>query len=208
MTLPVDATLYLAFCLATAALVLLPGPMVTLIVTNALARGTRFGLATTAGSAIGTSTFLVIGAFGLAPLLALIAPWYDVLGWLGAAYLVYLGVKQFRAAPAASQAPRAGDLRAVFWQGVWVAMLNPKSLLFYVAFFPQFITPDLPIGPQLAVLSASFLIIALAIDSLYAVLAGRLNRVFSNQRWARLRNRVLGTVLMATGAGLAASQRS
>ena len=86
-------------------------------------------------------------------------------------------------------------------------MLNPKSLLFYVAFFPQFITPDLPIGPQLAVLSASFLIIALAIDSLYAVLAGRLNRVFSNQRWARLRNRVLGTVLMATGAGLAAILR-
>ena len=205
MTLSVDPTLYLAFCLATAALVLLPGPMVTLIVTNALARGTRFGLATTAGSAIGTSTFLVIGAFGLAPVLALIAQWYDVLRWLGAAYLVYLGVKQFRAA---SQAPRAGDLRAVFWQGVWVAMLNPKSLLFYVAFFPQFITPDLPIGPQLAVLSASFLIIALAIDSLYAVLAGRLNRVFSNQRWARLRNRILGTVLMATGAGLAASQRS
>ena len=66
MSLPVDATLYLAFCLATAALVLLPGPMVTLIVTNALARGTRFGLATTAGSAIGTSTFLVIGAFGKA----------------------------------------------------------------------------------------------------------------------------------------------
>ena len=205
MTLSVDPTLYLAFCLATAALVLLPGPMVTLIVTNPLACGTRFGLATTAGSAIGTSTFLVIGAFGLAPVLALIAQWYDVLRWLGAAYLVYLGVKQFRAA---SQAPRAGDLRAVFWQGVWVAMLNPKSLLFYVAFFPQFITPDLPIGPQLAVLSASFLIIALAIDSLYAVLAGRLNRVFSNQRWARLRNRILGTVLMATGAGLAASQRS
>ena len=68
-------------------------------------------------------------------------------------------------------------------------MLNPKSLLFYVAFFPQFITPTF-IGPQLAVLSASFLIIALAIDSLYAVLVGRLNRVFSSQRWARLRNRV------------------
>ena len=64
------------------------------------------------------------------------------------------------------------------------------------------------IRPQLAVLSASFLIIALAIDSLYAVLAGPFNRVFSNQRWARLRNRVLGTVLMATGGGLAASQRS
>ena len=88
----------------------------------------------------------MIWAFGLAPVLALIAPWYDVLRWLGAAYLVYLGVKQFRAAPAASQVPRAGDLRAVFWQGVWVAMLNPKSLLFYVAFFPQFITPDLPSG--------------------------------------------------------------
>ena len=67
---------------------------------------TRFELATTAGSAIGTSTFLVIGAFGLAPVLAVIAPWYDVLRWLGAAYLVYLGVKQFRAAPAAAQAPR------------------------------------------------------------------------------------------------------
>ena len=76
MILPADATLYLAFCLATAALVLLPGPLVTLFVTYALAHGTRFGLATTASLAIDTSTFLVIGAFGLAPVLAVISPWY------------------------------------------------------------------------------------------------------------------------------------
>ena len=85
---------------------------------------------------------------------------------------------------------------------------EPQNLLFYVAVFPQFITPSLPIALQLEVLSASFLIIALAIDSLYAVLAERLSQLFSNQRWARLQHPLLGTVLMATSAGLAASQRS
>ena len=70
-------------------MILLPGPIFTLIVANALARGTRFGLATAASSAIGTSTILVIGAFGLASVLALTASWYDVMRWLGAAFLVY-----------------------------------------------------------------------------------------------------------------------
>ena len=111
-------------------MILLPGPIFTLIVANALARGTRFELATAAGSAIGTSTILVIGAFGLASVLALTASWYDVLRWLGAAFLVYFRVKQFGAAPVVSQALRAGDLRAVLWQGVWVVVLTPKPCCF------------------------------------------------------------------------------
>lgn len=208
--LPVDPNLFVAFLLATALLILIPGPIVTLVVANSINRGTRFGLATTFGASLGNAVLVVAGAAGLAPILGLLTDWFDVLRWLGAAYLVYLGVMQWRAPPVALETTEAetGSVKRVFAHGFIVAITNPKTMLFFAAFFPQFIDPARAMTPQLAVMSIAFIAVAATIDSGYALLAGRLRFIFTSQARAKLRNRLVGGLLILTGIGLAAARRS
>ncbi|MBT6136484.1 MAG: LysE family translocator [Rhodospirillaceae bacterium] len=207
---PIDASLFTAFCLATAVLIMIPGPIVTLVVANSISRGTRFGVASVAGASLGSGLLIIVGAFGMTSLLAILADWFDILRWAGAAYLVYLGIRQWRATPVAlaNLEPDSGPLKGVFLHGFVVAITNPKTIFFYAAFFPQFIDPTRALAPQLALMSAAFLIIAVSIDGAYAVLAGRLRFIFVSQSRARLRNRLVGGLLIATGIGLAAARRT
>ena len=126
------------------------------------------------------------------------------------AYLIFLGVREWRARPdtRAGAAGDAASARACFWQGFMVSATNPKTLLFYAAFFPQFVDPALPPGFQMVVLSVTFVAIALVFDGSYALLAGRARRWFANERRARVRNRVTGTLLIGAGLGLAIVRKS
>jgi threonine/homoserine/homoserine lactone efflux protein len=202
--------LYFAFVLATTVLILLPGPNVTLLVANSLAHGPRRALITLAGTSSAIALQLVVVVLGMTSVILALATWFEWLRWAGVAYLIYLGIQQWRSAPLALDDLEARPTPSwrLFCQGVLVSATNPKTLLFYAAFFPQFVDPASPPGPQLALLCATFLVIATVLDGAYALLAGRLRPWLRDRRRARLRNRLAGSCLIAAGVGLALARRS
>lgn len=206
----INPDLFAGYLVAATALVLLPGPIVTLVVANSVAYGTRTGLATVAGTSSGNALLVAAGALGLGAVLALVADLVHWIRWAGVAYLVYLGIRQWRLAlrpPAAKDVLPMRSGRGVFGQGVLVAITNPKTIFFYIAFFPQFLDTGLPHGPQLALMSVSFVLIAILLDSCYALLAGRLRPALMDAGRARVRHGLTGTLLLCTGLGLALARR-
>ena len=203
----IEPGLYLAFVLATVVLMLIPGPNVALIVANSVAYGTRYGLLTLAGTASAMVPQLLLTALGMTALLAGLGQWMEVLRWVGVAYLVVLGVRQMRAAPLdlARVAPQPRSPQGIYLRGLVVSLTNPKTLFFYGAFFPQFVARDRPAVPQLVLLCVTFLVVALVIDGLWAVLAGRVRPLLAAH--GRLRNRVSGGLLVGAGVGLALAHR-
>ena len=198
--------LYLAYCLATAALILMPGPIVTLVVAQSLRHGTTTGLATVAGSTIGNAILVAAGALGLCTAFVLLVDLFNIIRWLGAGYLIWLGIREWRAKGADLDDATTGKPRskcAVFWQGIVVAVTNPKTILFYAAFFPQFIEPIAPLAPQLLLMSLTFVVIAATFDTGYALLAGRVRGILAGARRAKFRSRITGGLLIGTGLGLA-----
>lgn len=205
----ISMDLYIAYVLATAALIAMPGPIVTLTVANSLAHGAGRGLLTVVGATVGSGVLLAMGALGLAWLISLLSQWFDWIRYIGAAYLIFLGLRQWRAAPVELGQAQAdkGPVASVMFHGFVVAVTNPKTILFYAAFFPQFLDMARPLTPQLLVMTVTFLVLALVLDSSYALLAGRLRRWLSGAEKGRLRNRITGGLLMITGAGLAMVRR-
>ncbi len=201
--------LYIAYVLATSALVLMPGPIVTLTVANSLAHGAGRGVLTVLGSSAGTGVLLGLGALGMAWMLTALSEWIVWIRWIGAAYLIFLGIKQWRATPVDLKDAHAdkGPVASVLLHGFVVAVTNPKTILFYVAFFPQFLDTSRPLGPQLWLMCLTFVVIAMVLDSGYAILAGHLRRWLTGSEKGRLRNRITGSLLMITGAGLALVRR-
>src|SRR5690348_5761596 len=198
-----DMQIYLAFLAATLVLALIPGPNVAVITASSVAYGARFGLLTVAGTSTAILTQLALVGAGLSAALGALGQWFEWVRWIGAAYLVYLGIAQWRTAALELGAtpPLPRSARAIYGRGVLVALTNPKTLLFYGAFFPQFVTPGEHEARQLALLLATCLVVAVAIDSVWALLPARL-RHFVIAR-SRLRNRLSGGLLIGAGLGLA-----
>ena len=202
--------LFAAFAAATAALILLPGPIVTLVIANSLTHGARTGLATVVGASAGTAVLFAIGAIGLTAMMAFLSDIFVWVRWAGVAYLAYLGFRHWRLvfrAVRAEEIATAPAAKGVFWQGALIGLTNPKTVLFYVAFFPQFLDPGLPVGPQLAIMSVAFLIIGLLFDGSYALLAGRIRPWLVGVKRTRIRNGITGTLLIGTSIGLALTRR-
>jgi homoserine/homoserine lactone efflux protein len=200
--------LYLGFVAAVLVLVAMPGPNVALIVATALSRGPRAGLVTVAGTSAAMVVQLSLVVAGMAAAMTVLAGLFEWLRWIGVAYLVVLGIRAWRA-PASDLAtvePPARPDRAVFLRGVLVSLANPKTLLFYGALLPQFVEPSEPAAPQLVLLAATFIVLAAAGDSLWAVLAGRSRRLLAGR--GRLRNRLTGGALLGAGLGLALVRRA
>jgi threonine/homoserine/homoserine lactone efflux protein len=199
--------LYAAFAAATTILMLIPGPNVALIVANSLAHGARFGLLTVAGTTAAMIVQLALTALGMTALLGELARAFDVLRWIGVVYLLWLGVSAWRA-PATDltkTAPEPRSARSIFLRGFLVSLTNPKTLLFYAAFFPQFIDSNASLATQFALLSLTFLIIAIVVDSGWGLLAARFRNALAVD--GRLRNRLTGGLLMGAGLGLALARR-
>jgi homoserine/homoserine lactone efflux protein len=199
--------LYIAFVIAATALVAAPGPNVALIVANSVAHGARFGLMTVAGTASAIAIQLVLTVLGASTLLAAMANWFSILRWIGVAYLVWLGIRAWTSAPAPlpSDQPPRNRARKIWLRGFVVSISNPKTLLFFGAFLPQFVTPGPDITQQLAILAATFFVISTIGDSLWALFAGPLARMLKLD--GRLRNRLTGGLLMGAGVGLALARR-
>ena len=190
---------YFGFVAAASALILLPGPNVALIVATSLADGRRRGLVVVAGTSSAMVLQLGAVAAGLTALMTKASHVFAVLRWVGVAYLLVLGVRALLAGADDPDAPRPPS--SAFWRGFAVSLTNPKTLLFYGAFLPQFIDPKGDPGPQVALLAATFLGLAATLDSAWAVMADRARGVVSMR--PRLRNRVTGTCLLGAAAGLA-----
>jgi len=199
--------LYLAFVAACAILIVIPGPNVALIVANSVAHGARYGLITVAGTSSAVVVHLALTVLGASAVLAFLAASFDWLRWLGVAYLVWLGVAAWRApvVDLAEVGPQARSARLIFGRGFLVGLTNPKTLLFYGAFFPQFIVPGPSASEQLLLLAVTFLVIAVVLDGVWALLAARLRSLLVTH--VRLRNRITGGLLVGAGLGLALARR-
>jgi homoserine/homoserine lactone efflux protein len=199
--------LYLGFVLATTILILIPGPNVSLIMANSIAHGTRYGLLTVIGTSSAIIVQLALTVLGLSATLGMLAAWFEWVRWIGVAYLLYLGIRQWRAPSVdlTRTRPQPRSVRAIALRGFLISLTNPKTLLFYGAFFPQFLSPDAPFAPQVAVLSVTFFVIAAGLDSVWALLAGRLRGLLAIR--GTLRNRLSGGFLIGAGIGLALAHR-
>jgi threonine/homoserine/homoserine lactone efflux protein len=201
---------WLAFVAASAVLLAIPGPTVLLVISYALGHGRRSANSTVAGVALGDFTAMTASMLGLGALLATSATLFTLLKWVGAAYLVYLGLKLWRApvadAGADAMAPVAWPGR-IFLHAYAVTALNPKSIVFFIAFLPQFLDSAAPLLPQLVICEASFLVLATANALIYALLASAARRTIRKPRVQRAVNRVGGSLLVGAGA-LAATWRS
>jgi len=203
-----DPHLFLAFVLAVTVLMLIPGPNVALIVANSVSYGPRYGLLTVAGTSSAMVVQLALTVLGMTELLGTLGSWFEWIRWIGVAYLVYLGIAQWRAPPVnlAAVAPEPKSARAMLTRALLVSLTNPKTLFFYGAFFPQFVVPNDEVGAQVAILSATFLALAILVDGCWALAAGRVRGLLAVH--GRLRNRISGGLLIGAGIGLAFARKS
>jgi len=194
---------FIPFVIATIVLGLIPGPNVALTVANSLAHGTRYGFLTVAGTSSAMIPQLILTILGMSAFITILADWFDILRWLGVIYLVYLGIRQW-IAPVEDLAhvkPKPQSVKEIYGRGFLVSLTNPKTILFYGAFFPQFITPAADASMQLIVLSVTFLIVITFVDSLWALLAGQARYYLLGKTvW---RNRISGGFLIIAAILLA-----
>ena len=196
--------LYLAYVVACVALALLPGPVVTLVIANGLRYGTAAALTNILGAQVGLAVVIAIVAVGLTSLVATMGFWFDWVRLAGAAYLVWLGINLiFRPVKAAETgAPPSAPRGGFFLQGLMVLLTNPKVLVFFGAFIPQFVDVNGNQYSQIAILGLTFMVIAAVTDGAYGLLAGRARALLSAKRM-RLLSRVSGGFMIGGGVWLA-----
>jgi threonine/homoserine/homoserine lactone efflux protein len=195
------------FAAASVALLLVPGPAVLYIVTQSAEQGRSAGLASVAGIHIGTLVHVLAAALGLSALILASAVAFNAVKFAGAAYLVYLGVRKLleRPAPAETE-PRRAPLRTVFVRGTVVNVLNPKTALFFLAFLPQFVSPDRgAVWSQVVVLGLVFVALGLVSDSAYALAGSAVGSLLRRRRTAA--RRASGTIYVGLGAFAALTRR-
>jgi threonine/homoserine/homoserine lactone efflux protein len=199
--------LYAAYLAACLVIVRVPGPTVTLIIANSLRHGARAGLLNVAGTQVGLAIIVAVVGIGLTSLIAAMGHWFDWLRLMGAAYLVWLGWKMIRSSGESADGVPARRPRGGFlMQGALVALSNPKTLIFFGAFFPQFLDPARDQALQIATMGATAMAVAAVSDSLYALASGRAGRALSAKR-VRLLSSLSGGFLIGGGVWLAVSRR-
>lgn len=192
--------LFLAFLAASLLLALTPGPGVLYILTRSLSQGARAGLASVAGVALGNFANALLAAFGLAAIFAVAPLAFSAMKFTGALYLLYLGASTLlKKSEGEVIVSTSAPLGATFRDGVFVALLNPKTTIFFAAFLPQFLSADAGVG-QTIFLGALFVLIAASTDSLYALLAGKLAGLLKKRDSAAAYGRALtGAIYIGLG---------
>ncbi len=194
---------WLAFCVASFALAIVPGPTVTVIVANSLRYGAWAGLMNVAGTQVGAAIWLGIAALGLQALIAVMGVWFDALRYVGAAYLIWLGIALLRSkGDLAVAADRARPRGSFFLQGFVVILSNPKMLVLFGALIPPFLSKGGNAGQETLILGVTFALIAAVSDSLYALAAGRAGTWMTRSR-IRVVEIMSGLFLTLGGAWMA-----
>lgn len=200
---------WLAFTAASFAMLIIPGPTVMLVVGYALGEGRRAAFGTMTGVLLGDLVAISLCAIGLGALLATSATVFMVFKFAGAAYLVWLGVRLWRAPvdPAGLERAASGRSRRAV-HGFIVTALNPKGLAFFVAFLPQFMTADAPVLPQLAILAPTFVLLGGLTNAAFILAAGGVRARLRSPLVLRAVNRVGGSFLIGAGVLTAAMRRA
>jgi homoserine/homoserine lactone efflux protein len=198
--------LFTAFLVITAILIVTPGPIVTLVIATGARQGVRAALVTVAGTSLGDAILLTAIAFGLNWVLQNAAALFELLRWVGAAYLIWLGIQSWRYAGAAASTATSGRIN--FTHGFLVALTNPKTIAFFTAFLPQFLDPKLPVATQLLVMCAVTALLAVLSNTVWAVASGMGRAWFMRPARAKLLGRMSGAVLMGGGIWLSLARRT
>ena len=198
---------WLLFTGTTLLLAFTPGPAVLLAISTSVASGPARAMLGSLGNAAGVFVVSAVSMAGLGVVLGTSAAAFTVLKLLGAGYLIYLGVRQWRSRTNAFAAPADGAARGrsslrLFGHGLTVAVTNPKSILFFSALFPQFLRPDAPLLQQFLVLTATFAACTVLSHAFYVLLARGVKHGFSNPQRVRLFNRVSGGTFVVLGLGM------
>ena len=207
-----DISLWLAFVAASTALLLIPGPTVLLVLAYAIGQGRRVAVPTALGVATGDLVAMTASLAGLGALVLTSATLFTALKWAGAVYLVWLGARMLMGAGSARLDLRAEGAeiapRTAYLNAATVTALNPKSIVFFIAFVPQFLDPAGPFLPQAAILIATFVGLA-GINALaYAIAAGRLRETIRQPAVIRWLTRAGGATLIGMGLATAALRRA
>ena len=198
----IDPRHYALFVAATVMLMLTPGPNVALIVAQSVRSGRRAALITVAGTSSAMILQLGFVSLGMTALLGTLAAWIAVLRWAGVAYLIFLGLRYWVKSATPQPATSVVMLsRQAYLRGIIVSALNPKTLIFYSAFLPQFIDMAFPTGPQFLILSMTCLVIATVIDCGWALAAARAGAWIADRQI--LHQRLTGALMIAAAGGLA-----
>ncbi|WP_170331242.1 LysE family translocator [Ruegeria arenilitoris] len=203
--------IWLAFVAASTALLLIPGPTVLLVLSYALSKGRSVAVASASGVAAGDLLAMTASLLGLGALVLASATLFTALKWVGAAYLVWMGVKLLRSAPSGGletvSTGRDVTTQSVFGHAAAVTALNPKSIAFFIAFVPQFLRPADPLGPQFLILIATFVGLAWLNALAYALLADRLRQMIGRPSVITGLTRFGGLTLIGMGLATALLRR-
>ena len=211
--MPVALDTWLAYAAATAVLLVIPGPTILTVISYSLTHGRRANVALVAGVALGDSTALVLSLVGLGAVLAASAMLFTAVKWAGGLYLIYLGLRMLREGAVALPAEGApsSELEShgrVFVNTWLVTALNPKGIIFFIAFLPQFLRPGADVATQLWVFAITFVVLATLNAALYAVFAANARRFLSTPRAVRGFNLAGGSLLTAAGVWALFARRS
>ena len=203
--------LWLAFVAASAVMLIIPGPTILTVISYSMAHGRRANVPLVAAVALGDSTALAVSLLGLGALLATSAFWFTAIKWAGGLYLIYLGIKLLRVGISSAElaTPPAPQSRwRLFANTYLVTALNPKGIVFFVAFLPQFISPSVPVAPQLWVLAVTFVALAALNATLYAVFAASARKLLASPRAQRRFHLAGGSLLSAAGVWALMARRA
>lgn len=204
-------TTYLLYVAAVALLILTPGPTMLMCMTNALNHGPRKAMTSVAGSVAAVLCVMLLSAMGLGALLAASETAFTVAKVIGAAYLIWLGIKTFRSEAAVFDGTARDDSpsqrRSFFLRGFLVGASNPKAVLFFAAFFPQFLNPTAPFVPQFAILALTFMAFEFTVLTCCALGVSRIAPLLRSSRAVRWFNRVSGGLFTLMGSLLLFTRR-
>lgn len=199
---------YITFVVASMALIVVPGPNVLVVVSTSISHGAKRGLQTVLGTSSAMAIQLIIAALGTTWLVVSIVDGLELLRWLGVAYLMYLGVTHLSSL---MNKENDGKIKitgkGTFCRGFIVSLTNPKTILFFSAFLPQFVSPNEEYMNQITILSITFLVLATLLDGLYAIMAGHIQSVIQGPRVQKIQNGVSGLLFLGAGAFLAAMRK-
>lgn len=202
-----DLTLLLGFILTSVVFIAMPGPNILVIVATSVQSGRQRGLQTVAGTSLAMIVQLLVAGLATSGVLVLLNVGLRWLKWAGVAYLAVLGVRALLRCWQHQDSPGATGLGS-FQRGFWVSLTNPKTILFFSAFLPQFVSPAGNYVAQLATLSLLFWLLAVLIDSSYAILAGRMRWLWTSRTGQRTLNGISGSIYVAASTLLANTNRA
>lgn len=201
--------LYLSYVVACFVVLAVPGPTILLVISYALSQGRRAALSTVVGVGLGDAIAVTVSLAGLGAIMATSATAFTIVKWVGAAYLVYLGIKMWRSQPELSLDGESDvSHRRMTLHTTIVTALNPKGIAFFIAFLPHFLNPAAPATPQLILLGVTFVVLGVINAALYALFAAHLRTRITRPSTLKWANRAGGTMLLGAGLMTAALRRA